>query len=313
VQGCGDEGDRFYDSIESWVDESTPPNLAARYWFAVSNLGLLVGLKRRADAGLKAAELFKTLGDQHWLFRALRSAAQRFALAGDGVATEEALAEAGKLLDPSWPVWAAASLELTRASREFFGRQRPEEARKHLTAAIELCQRAEGDSYFAELSEQLLAFVDCSLGDWKSGLRRCREILSRPSVGMGISNKTVMLVTLGGALTALGHLDDAEAALRAGLERAKRATGSAYWAISSLAFLAARQGRLEDAARLIGHVDSTSTKERIAHSPVQRRNYDEALAIVAPVLGAKELDRLRAEGSALTEAEAVAIAFPPRT
>ncbi len=38
AQACSDEGERLYGVVEPWVDPSTPPLLAARYWFAVSNM-----------------------------------------------------------------------------------------------------------------------------------------------------------------------------------------------------------------------------------------------------------------------------------
>ena len=47
-----------------------------------------------------------------------------------------------------------------------------------------------------------------------------------------------------------------------------------------------------------------------ANTVVKRRFRDEMDAIFAQALSTTELDRLRAEGGRLTEAEAISIAFP---
>src|SRR5262249_24907470 len=69
AQGLIDEGTRLYRGVEPWVDESTPPRLAARFWFAVADVSRSTDLKRQVEAGLKAAELFRSLGDRFWVFR----------------------------------------------------------------------------------------------------------------------------------------------------------------------------------------------------------------------------------------------------
>ena len=56
AQGCNDEGDRLYRAVESWVDDSIPARLAGRYWFAVSNLRLMINLEQEAETALKAAD-----------------------------------------------------------------------------------------------------------------------------------------------------------------------------------------------------------------------------------------------------------------
>jgi hypothetical protein len=95
------------------------------------------------------------------------------------------------------------------------------------------------------------------------------------------------------------------------LPLAKRATGTVSWALNHVAMLAARQGRLEVAARLLGHVDGARTGQSIVQSPSQRLSYDDALAIVVPAFAPGDLERLRAEGRALTEDQVTALALPP--
>jgi predicted ATPase/DNA-binding winged helix-turn-helix (wHTH) protein len=310
VQGCNDEGHFLYHSVEPWIDAATPPRLAARFFFAASNLRLHVRLGAQAKAALKAADLFRNLRDSFWQFRALLSAGLRFSYLGDRVAAEGVLAEAGNLLDPSWPSWVRASLEYALGNCDFFAARRLEEARKHFLFGAELSRRAGGDGYVEEVNEHGLVLVDYTRRDFEAAAGRGSRILARPSMRLGAAKHGVVLILVGAALTGIGRIEEAEAMLRMAVPRVRRATGSASWTFNHVTFLVARQGRIEDAARLIGYVDASRTDQTIVQSPAQRRSYDEALAILATTLDSCNLELLRAAGRELTEDEATTLAFP---
>jgi predicted ATPase/DNA-binding winged helix-turn-helix (wHTH) protein len=309
AHGFNQEGDRLYRKIESLVDDSIPMRDAARFWFAVSDIGLLVGLRRLLDAARKAADLFRALGDRYWLYRALLSAAAKLSLLGDAVAAEAPRSEAKELLDSAWPLWVNASLDVSIGFHEFFALQRPHDARRHAEAV--LARRPElGDCSAIDGSELLILFCGTALGEYSAVERKCREFLSRPDTGIVAYNKTFYLSGFGKALTALGDLDQGEAMLRAALERAQRAAGSASWLCSHLAFHTACRGRFEDAARLLGFIDAIRTTDTLAHPPTEQRSYDDALDLIQSALGPEKVERLRIEGRALSEAQAIALAFP---
>jgi len=92
------------------VDESTPPRLAARFWFAVADLRMWTDLKLQAEARLQAVELFRSLGDRFWVFRSLAATAIQFARLADRVAVEAALTEMEAMLDPAWPSWLRTNI-----------------------------------------------------------------------------------------------------------------------------------------------------------------------------------------------------------
>jgi len=94
AHGFNQEGDRLFRRIEPLVDDSIPLRDAAHFWFAVSDIGLLVGLRRLLDAARKSADLFRTLGDRYWLYRALLSAAAKLSLLGESIAAEALRSEA---------------------------------------------------------------------------------------------------------------------------------------------------------------------------------------------------------------------------
>jgi hypothetical protein len=100
----------------SGSEREAPPRLAARFWFAVANLRRWTGAKRQAEAGGKAAELFRSLADRFRVFRSLATTVQPFALLRDRVSAQRALAEMEALLDPGWPSWLPFGIAFCKAS-----------------------------------------------------------------------------------------------------------------------------------------------------------------------------------------------------
>jgi predicted ATPase/DNA-binding winged helix-turn-helix (wHTH) protein len=309
VQGCNDEGDRLYRQVEPWVDDNTAPRLAARFWYAVSQLRLFNQLERPAAAALRAAELFRSLADRVWECWALMSAAENHSYLGDRVAAERALAAVREQLDPTWPSFMQAFLEQRLAQFEFFTMRRLPQARKHVLASLAITRR-QPDPFLEYVAELLLLMIDYGLGDFDSALRCGLESLRRPEALEGGWRRSIALATVGAAFTALGRLEEAELALRDALPRVKRATGSANWALNHVVFLVARQSRFEQAARLIGYIDASRTAQMIVQSPTQRRSYDEAMSILTPVFDADTFAQLRQAGCSMTESEATELAFP---
>jgi predicted ATPase len=310
--GCNEEGDRIYRRVEAWVDATTCPRSAARFWRAVANLDVNTEMKRQADAALKAAEIFRTMADRLGVFTALLVAVQNFSARRETLAAESALAEARGLLDPAWPFWTQASFEFTLGFHRYHGGEETADVRTHFLATLEICRRGGGEGYLEEVAEFFLMALDYVNGDVTSAARRGNEILDYPLTPGGSWHRTWALATLGAALAALGRFEDAEAKLWSAILRCRRAIGSANLALDHVAFVLARQGRFEDAARLVGYVDAWRATQRIDPFPTQRRSHRETLAMVAPHLHPGALESLRAEGGRISEDEAIALAFPSR-
>jgi hypothetical protein len=77
-----------------------------------------------------------------------------------------------------------------------------------------------------------------------------------------------------------------------------------------VAYLVACQGRLADAARLVGFVDQTISSGRQIQAPNLQLSYDMVIDIVTRGLAADDFARLRSAGEKLTEEMAIAVAFP---
>jgi hypothetical protein len=135
-------------------------------------------------------------------------------------------------------------------------------------------------------------------------------MLSRPRERHFRVGHAIAEATLGAALVATGELSMAETMLRAAWMHTREATGNPRWILNHVAFLLSKQGRIEDAARVLGHFEATASAETLAHSPSQRRSYDAAKAIVCEALDAASVKQLQAQGAALTEDQVVALALP---
>jgi predicted ATPase/DNA-binding winged helix-turn-helix (wHTH) protein len=307
-QGCNDEGARLYRQVEPWIDEQTPPLLAGRFWYAVSELRLFVGLERQAQAGLKAVAIFEQLGDRHAAFLALASASERYSYLGDGATSATLLAQARGLLDEATPPWAHCHLEQRFALLEFFAKGDPDAARRHAALVIELAQRAR-EYYQGDSAELILIMCDYAQHRCNAAVERALRSLQSKPVRDSTWRTCILLATLGASLSGLGRLDEAEAMLREAVPRLKRATGSAAWAFNHVALLLARRGRLGDAAQLMGYLDASRTTHTIIHSPSQRRSYDDAMQILKQRLDPTRFEQLHTSGLVLTEDQAAALAF----
>jgi predicted ATPase/DNA-binding winged helix-turn-helix (wHTH) protein len=308
VSGLSDEGARLCREIEPWIDKETPAAVAARFWLAVCQIHTYNSMRYQAEAGLKAAHLFRTLGDRKNLFYALGTAARNFSMLGDDEAAGLALAEANTLLDTTWPPWTRGFLEYVSGQREYFCALDLARARTRFQEAWALLQSE--SSFYAEACETHLLLVEYALQNFLQVIRGARDMLKRHPTGLTEYNRAVITLILGAAQAGAGQLADAEETLRAAMPLVRRATGTVTWAIGFVILLVARQERHEDAARLIGFIDGSRDGQSIALSPGRRLSYNEALTIVSSALDTSMVDRLRSEGRALSEEAATVLALP---
>ena len=104
--------------------------------------------------------------------------------------------------------------------------------------------------------------------------------------------------------------DEAERSLRAALPQLKRVLGSLHTTCCHLAFLAARQGRFADAARLVGAVEGLRPPGSMNIAPPNQASQDEATSLATAALGAETFESFRSDGRLLSEAQAVLLALP---
>ncbi|MGJ7512606.1 adenylate/guanylate cyclase domain-containing protein [Variovorax sp. GT1P44] len=311
AHGFNDEGARLYRAIEPWVDESTPPRLAARLSFAVADLRMMTDMKRQAEAGLRAAELFRSLDDRFWVFRSLTSTVYSFAYLADRDAAQRALTEMEALLDPAWPSWLQFAIAWGKSLREYCIERRPQEARKLIDTVLQSHRR--GDSFFGDVCEGVRPLFDLAAGDFASALHRCDDLLGGSRVIEGAYFRAFILAFRGLAQVGLGDLEAAETSLRTAATMITHAQGPAIWVFCYIANLLAREGRYIEAAKTIAYINNRLGSDHARLPPVPERCYEEALAVIKTGLDAEALGRLRDEGSRLSAEEVIAMAFPART
>jgi hypothetical protein len=85
--------------------------------------------------------------------------------------------------------------------------------------------------------------------------------------------------------------------------------GSAWIFGDHFALRAALAGKLFDAARLAGYADYEWSRQEATREPVEARARDRLLSVLTQQLPPDELERLRAEGAKLSDAQACRLAL----
>jgi predicted ATPase/DNA-binding winged helix-turn-helix (wHTH) protein/Flp pilus assembly protein TadD len=312
--GAGEEGEALFRWVAPFVDATIPAPTAARFWLSRASLLLMKSLREGAAAGLRAAELYREIGDREGRFRALIGAASQFGMAGEFDSALGAVDEAKALIDPGWPAWTGARVEHALGFAHLWN-GRPEEARDHFRSALDLYRRDDGDEFYAMQAWMNVVRCEYDVGDYDALERGCRAFLAQAESPArrkhAVATFTVHVsYYLGVALLRLGDVAGAEATLRVAAPRLRRVWGIASWTFGPVALLLACQGRHEDAARLLGWLDSARTPGMVVSSRGHQRAYEDARAIVAPALGEEAFGRLKAEGAFLNEDAALNLAFP---
>jgi len=306
--GYNDEAERLFRAIEPLVDASTQPESAAKFWLARAKL-YSAAMETAAAAALRAAEVFRALGNREALFDALTYTTAQFSYAGDHAAAERAVAEAGAVLDPAWPGWTRVTFEFWDSHVKYWA-GRVAEAREQLLRALELNRGADGDAYLGEQLTMLLLGCEVTLQISDVALPHADALLARNRPPITGATRAIIESFRVAALAQSGDLERAEASLRDALPRFRQAFGTLRTILCHVAYLLARQGRWEDTARILGAVDALRRPGAPILSPPNRASYEGAAVLAAQVLGEGEFERLKAAGGALSEAQAIALALP---
>jgi tetratricopeptide (TPR) repeat protein len=148
-------------------------------------------------------------------------------------------------------------------------------------------------------------------GDLAAGIALGREALAlvREYGNAGQVNATVL--NLAAYLLAAGELHEAWALSREGLQLARRAQRpmAVAIAVQHLAQIAVRRGDTERGARLLGFVNAAYARERHSRQPTEQHEHDRIAVLLRNAYGPGRLAELTAEGAALDEASAAAMAL----
>jgi predicted ATPase/DNA-binding winged helix-turn-helix (wHTH) protein len=305
--GESNEAALLFRTVEPWIDASTPEASVAR--LRLSRTKLYPSASRTAAGdGLIAAELFRNLGDRRYLFESLIYVVLQFAFAGDIASARRALDEAKALLLPEWPTWMQLAYQYALSCTDYWAGSF-EAARRRLVGMLDAARAPGAETGQANLVEALIVGCDVALRHAPEAVQASEAALARTHPPVRGFCRALMESFRCAALLQMNQTEEAARSLRAALPQLKRVLGSLHTTCCHLAFLAARQGRFADAARLAGAVEGLRPPGAMNIAPPNQASLDEATSLATAALGAEQFERFRREGQSLSETEAVALAF----
>ena len=306
VLGLNGEGAGHFRTVEPWVDDSIDITIRAKLWLSRAKV-YPTAARVAADYALKAAEIFRGLGDEEDLFDALMNAAAQLYYAGDFSAAEGILAKVRDLVAPSWPRWKHVVVELGFGALKYWAGE-VLEARRRLHLALEMNNNG-GEASQSELIEMMLVGCDVALRDSDEAIQNGHKLLFRNKQTLSSFNFVVIETFICAALMQRGEIAAAEIKLRAALPKVKQALGSARTTLCYLAHLCALQERYFEASRLLGAVEGLRLPGSAILAPPNRASLVDAESIAVKALGIEAVEELKKEGRALSEDQAVALGF----
>jgi predicted ATPase/DNA-binding winged helix-turn-helix (wHTH) protein len=293
-------------ALREFVHAGVPPPDEAMYWLTIGRLGLYSMHRESYDAALRAAELFRRLGDDSRRYGALICAAVQGTRLASTQEMEQAIAEATPLERPEWPARQRATLQFARCW--WYARLgRDDEALACAHQQVAICREG-GNLLGEQYAVSNVTAVELLLGRPEAALEHARAAIARlETVGAGASGGAGHLyysATI--ALILLNQLDKAVAAGRTAYGLLLQ-EGDEYRLFAPLALLAALRGRLADAARIIGRDEAVHARTALRPNAAQVRARLDPL--LAAALAAPELARLRAEGAAMRDEQVFRLGF----
>ena len=300
------EGLKYVDRTVPLIGEDTPPDMSARLLTHAAAIGQTLYDPRYPLWAERAVALYRQFDDP----RGLASALARL---GFVAFTRKCYAEAEALLLEAQQLLAGSKFNKRRLrvvaglGLVTYYTKNVDEARRCFAQALELARALK--SIREPVIRLNLGVMEYMSGNIDRAIELSREGLSqvrlRPA-GDGLGD---LLCNLGAYLIANGNPSEArpllEEALVLFVERRNYAARA--W-LQPWAVLAAVEGRLAEAAQLIGFVEALRARYGQALDPAELPLHNRLMAILEAGLSPAELESLQAEGARWSEAEAIEFA-----
>ena len=294
-------------ALRRHVHDGVAARDAALYWLAVAKLGLISSEPREGfDAALRAADLYRSLGDDSRRYDALWCAA---VLGNSTPERELAIAEATRLERATWPARQRSGLLYARCwwyAR--LGRFEEALACAHQMVAIVAIHREEGHPVGEQHAMSNVVAMELLLGRPEAALEHARAAVARlDALGAGAAAGFLLWIVMI-ALIFLNRLDEAVDAGRKARTLLLQ-EGDKYRLLSALALLAALQGRFAPSAHIIGYDDAYLARTGEGVRPVAALLRARLGPLLDAALPPPELARLRMEGAALDDEQVFQLGF----
>jgi hypothetical protein len=254
----------------------------------------------RLVAAREAVSAWRELDDRRRLYLTLGLLASESANAGDFAAASDALAEAGRIEDVTWPSrlrWSfAVDASMVRLHQGDAGG-----FRRAVCLELALAEQA-GADIAAAFARYRLADAAAMAGDFEEAVALGRAVVAEQRALVRTSRLHVALQNLCGALLMQGDIESArEAALEAWPQSLQH--GSTGYLLDYVALLAVRIGRHAEAAQMVGRADAAYAANHIAREPNEARSARLARAIIETALAPAQSEHLQAAGAGLGDAQ----------
>ena len=303
-----DEGRWRIEAASARVGPDTPGLYQARLWLWLGMLWGDAAPPQSMPAVSLAIEHYRRLGDASGLGFSLVQLAFKLGLMDRLDEAATALAEALPLLERAdLPRAFARHSEATGFLKMRIGD--PASARTHYERSLSIYRRI---GVQKEVLRMLGNHADLTwaLGDIDAALDGFRETVSLLRAAKFTTKVTLghTLTNLSGVHTERGDLGEALAAAREGLPLL-RETGYVWVNMDHFALRTGLAGKIADAARLAGNVDSMYLAKEASRGPNEVRARERLRGLLREKLAPDQLKRLFAEGAAMSEDEACRLAL----
>ncbi len=306
------EGRARLERATAALSPATPTKVEAqlRYGYGFISTGEPRG--RAVPSLRRAVSLYRECGEPLDLGRALSLYGLNLARAGQLTAGLAALEEARRLLcAAAHPKSLALCLTNLAIARTVAGEF--EVARALLDESLAVGAHSKAD-FWVWRALLYQAEVEFAEGRLEAAIAQAREVvaLARGARRTGLLGHA--LCNLAGYLIAHGEVAEAGAALREGLPLAQESELDAVLlagGLQHLAAIAARENRLERAARLIGYAQAFFAAEFAGRSPAKQQIQAGIVATLRRAIPGERLTALMEAGARWTEEEAMSTALEP--
>ena len=301
------EGRRWLADAERTLDRVSDALLRAKTWHAIAWLGS--SGRERLAAAEKTVAALRALDDSAALSRALGINAMTLALSGhpdEGLLlAEEGLALARRIGAPRTVAWsydACGTIQQMRGELE--------QARTFHALALEVSGKLDTPRQRAPFLCNL-AEVEFELGDAERALAlacEARDLYRRFDDRYG---ESLLDCNMAAYSIALDSFAAARESARAAVLALREQEQPLYLAmgLEHLAVIASLTGAFEQAARLSAYAERRRNELEVPRERTERTGYDRMLGALERSVSSGDLQRWRAEGSRLSEDDALALAL----
>lgn len=309
------EGRRWLLAAEAAVDAETPADVVALLDLVESQIDGILGMHAQSyEAAQRALRRYETLGDSGGVAQAQRHAGRSLVFLGRVAEGEPLLRDAlARFERVGNRILAGAAMENLAVARNASGDSAG--ARRLYSDALAVFKQNGAERLAVALATNL-AEAEFRDGDAEAALQLVREALASDRLAV-VSYRAALLASNTAAyLVALRRFDEARAAGRDALAKARdlQYSVAVTWALQHLAAVAAMRpgegatandSRMR-AAKLVGYVDARLGKLGLPREYTEQQEYDAMTLALGAALGPERLVQAGQEGRVWSEERAIA-------